>query len=156
LCHTPAEGREAATAEGARLRKQEQKIADRGALRDCEEETLRALAEIRQAIVSEVKNAGDLEAVRAALQRLFAGFVLHRTDSDGAPARQYLDLAFLGRRAKYVIEPLVREQVIEGYTEKMTPILRREPLYKAENNDVVGLPMHSLFGPISVGVSGAD
>jgi site-specific DNA recombinase len=147
------EEREAATAEGARLRKQEQKIADRGALRDCEEETLRALAEIRQAIVSEVKNAGDLEAVRAALQRLFAGFVLHRTDSDGAPARQYLDLAFLGRRAEYVIEPLVREQVIEGYTEKMTPILRREPLYKAENNDVVGLPMQSvsIFGPIYVG-----
>jgi hypothetical protein len=37
-----------------------------------------------------------------------------------------------------VIEPLVRERVIEGYTEKLTPILRREPLYKAENNDVVG------------------
>jgi DNA invertase Pin-like site-specific DNA recombinase len=133
------EERDAAAAEAARLREQEREIAERGALRDCEEETLRALAEIRQAIVGEVKQAGDLEAVRAALQRLFAGFVLHRTDSEAAPTRQYLDLAFLGRGAEYVIEPLVQDQVIEGYTEKMTPILRREPLYKAENNDVVGL-----------------
>jgi hypothetical protein len=90
-----------------------------------------------------VKQAGDLEAVRAALQRLFAGFVLHRTDSEAAPTRQYLDLAFLGRGAEYVIEPLVQDQVIEGYTEKMTPILRREPLYKAENNDGVGLTTSS-------------
>jgi hypothetical protein len=132
------EEHEAAAAEAVRLREQEGEIADRGALRDCEEETLRTLAEIRQAIVGEVKEADGLEAVRAALQKLFAGFVLHRTDSQAAPARQYLDLAFLGQEAEYVIEPLVRERVIEGYTEKLTPILRREPLYKAENNDVVG------------------
>jgi hypothetical protein len=31
-----------------------------------------------------------------------------------------------------VIDPVVRERVIEGYTEKLTPILRREPLYNAE------------------------
>jgi hypothetical protein len=42
----------------------------------------------------------------------------------------------------------MREQVIKGYTEKMTPILRQEPLYKAENNDVVGLPIQYLFRPI--------
>jgi hypothetical protein len=30
-------------------------------------------------------------------------------------------------------EPIVREQVIAGYTEKLTPILRREPLYKGRN-----------------------
>jgi hypothetical protein len=72
------------------------------------------------------------------------------TDSQAAPARQYLDLAFLGQEAEYVIAPVVRERVIEGYTEKLTLILRREPLYKAENNDVVGLPIHSLFGPINV------
>jgi hypothetical protein len=38
-----------------------------------------------------------------------------------------------------VIEPLVRERVIQGYTEKMTPISRREPP-KAENDDVGSLP----------------
>jgi hypothetical protein len=146
------EEREAAGAEAARLRDQEREIADRGALRDCEEDTLQALAEIRQAIVGEVKKAPDLEAVRAALRRLFAGFVLHRTGSETAPTRQYLDLAFLGDGAEYVIEPIVRDQVVEGYTEKMTPILRREPLYKAENNDVVGLPTHYLFRPIPCGI----
>ena len=109
------------------------------------------MAEIRRAIVGEVKEADGLEAVRAALRRLFDAFVLHRADSQAAPARQYLDLAFLGQEAEYVIAPVVREQVIEGYTEKLTPILRREPLYKAENNDVVGLPTTSLFGPIPLG-----
>jgi len=33
-----------------------------------------------------------------------------------------------------VIEPVVRDVVIEGYTEKLTPIIRREPLYTAETN----------------------
>jgi hypothetical protein len=42
------EEREAAAAETTRLREQERAIADRGALRDCEEETLRTLAEIRK------------------------------------------------------------------------------------------------------------
>jgi putative transposase len=91
------------------------------------------------AIVGEIRNAQGLEAVRAALRTLFEAFILHRGDSVAAPARQYADLAFLGRRGEYVIEPVVRDVVIEGYTEKPTPIIRREPLYTAENKYVMGL-----------------
>lgn len=47
---------------------------------------------------------------------------------------QIADRAFLGRRGEYLIEPVVRDVVIEGYTEKLTPILRREPLYKRKTN----------------------
>jgi site-specific DNA recombinase len=134
-----AEEREAASAEATRLREQERQIAEGSALQDCEEEALRSLAEIRQAIVGEIRNAEGLEAVRAALRRLFEAFILHRGDSEAAPARQYADLAFLGGRGEYVIEPVVRDVVIEGYTEKLTPIIRREPLYTAENKYVMGL-----------------
>ena len=42
----------------------------------------------------------------------------------------------------------------EGYSESMQPILRREPLRQAENKYRVGLPIHSLFGPIRVGRAG--
>ena len=88
-------------------------------------------AKVRLAIVGEIRNAEGLEAVRAALRKLFEAFILHRGDSEAAPARQYTDLAFLGRRGEYLIEPVVRDVVIEGYTEKLTPILRREPLHTA-------------------------
>jgi hypothetical protein len=131
---------------------QERLIAEGAALQDCEEETLRSLAEIRQAIVGEIRNAEGLEAVRAALRKLFEAFILHRGDSDAAPARQYADLAFLGMRGEYVIEPVVRDVVIEGYTEKLTPIIRREPLYTAENKHVMGLPIQYLFRPIPCGI----
>ena len=90
--------------------------------------------------------------MRAALRRLFEAFILHRGHSEAAPAQQYADLAFLGTRGEYVIEPVVRDVVIEGYTEKLTPIIRREPLYTAENKYVMGLPIHYLFRPISCGI----
>lgn len=134
-----AEEREAAGAEVTRLREQEHRTAEGSALRDCEEETLRSLAEIRQAIVGEIKNTEGLEAVRAALRKLFEAVILHRGDSEAVPARQYADLAFLGRRGEYLIEPVVRDVVIEGYTQKLTPILRREPLYTAETKYVISL-----------------
>jgi hypothetical protein len=58
----------------------------------------------------------------------------------------YVDLAFLGRRGEYVIEPVVRDVVIEGYIEKLTPILRREPLYTAANKYVRFLSRRRSLG----------
>ncbi|MGZ6057286.1 MAG: hypothetical protein ACXWOV_17160 [Isosphaeraceae bacterium] len=51
----------------------------------------------------------------------------------------------------YAIQPVVREQAVEGYTESMTPILRPTSLETANNNCAVGLPLHYLFGAIPVG-----
>jgi hypothetical protein len=45
-----------------------------------------------------------------------------------APTRIHAELAWLGNDREYLIEPHVRPQVVEGYTEKMTPILRRLPV----------------------------
>lgn len=49
-----------------------------------------------------------------------------------------------------VIEPVVREQVIEGYSDNLRPLLRREPLEQAENNYAAGLATYQLFAPIAV------
>jgi hypothetical protein len=78
--------------------------------------------------------------VRAALLQLFDGFTLHRITNDGAPVRVHADLAGLGVDREYVIGPHVRPQVVEGYTEELTPILRRTPLQQAETKYALGLP----------------
>jgi hypothetical protein len=41
-------------------------------------------------------------------------------------------------RPNLVLDPVVREAVIDGYSENTRPILRREPLQRAENNQSVG------------------
>ena len=53
----------------------------------------------------------------------------------------------------YVIEVRVREQVIEGYDESYSPVLRREPLGQAGNKKPETLVPDVLFGPILVGAS---
>ncbi len=93
---------------------------------DAEEETYRQLAEIRAAIAGEVEDAEGVEAVRAVLARMFDHFKLHL--ADGGPVH----LELLG--AELWIEPIVAERAIEGYGDRMRPVLRREPLSRAENN----------------------
>jgi hypothetical protein len=136
---------EAASAKLARLRDQDREVTERGELRDVEEHTLRRLAELRHEIAGRVNGAPGFDGVRAALLQLFEGFTLHRATSDKAPKRVQADLAWLD---DYVIEPHVRSQLVEGYSENMTPILRRKPLQGAENNSYMGLPLYELFGPI--------
>ena len=69
----------AAKAEVERLREQQEEVSSWGEVRDVEEDALRRLAEIRQAIAGEIQDAEGLEAVRAALTRLFESFTVHRT-----------------------------------------------------------------------------
>jgi site-specific DNA recombinase len=124
----------AAKAKLARLRKQEKHVAEGGELKDAEEETLRQLAEIRAAVVGEVRSADGVEAVRAALHRLFDGFTLHRLtpDLDLANPGLYADLLLPGG---YVIEPHVKPTVIEGYAaDGVVPVLKREPVSSARTN----------------------
>ena len=40
--------------------------------------------------------------------------------------------------AEYLIEPVVSPEVLDGYDGEAYPVLRREPLYQAKNNQSVG------------------
>jgi DNA invertase Pin-like site-specific DNA recombinase len=111
-----------------RLLGQEAEIDAWADLQDAERDTLTMLSAIRQAIAGEVADASSsIDAVRAALTRLFEAFVVQEV---ALGQRVHADLAW---RGGFVIEPVVREQAVEGYS-TLRPIFRREPLYDAENN----------------------
>jgi hypothetical protein len=113
-----------AQAEVQRLRDQEREVTSWGEFEDTESEVLQMLqmlTTIRRAIAGEVRDSEGIDAVRAALSRLFERFVLHR----GIPPRAHVELI----REGFWIEPIVRDQAVEGYTENLTPILGREPAW---------------------------
>jgi DNA invertase Pin-like site-specific DNA recombinase len=97
-----------AVAELARLRDQERDVLGWAESRDAEAETLRKLAQIRSAIAGEVKDAEGVDAVRAALLRLFERFVVYVDVETGQ-----------GR-----IEAIVRHDAIRTVDEQLRPILR--------------------------------
>jgi len=73
-----AEGN-AASAAADRQRERETELESAVELRDAESEILQRLADLRASVVGEIRDAETVDAVRAALQRLFAGFVLTDT-----------------------------------------------------------------------------
>jgi DNA invertase Pin-like site-specific DNA recombinase/predicted RNA-binding Zn-ribbon protein involved in translation (DUF1610 family) len=117
--------RDAAQAEAERLRKRLCSVEADTALTDVETELLEQLARIRAAVAGEVVDAAGVAAVRSALLRLFDGFVLHR----GVPEQAHVELI-----GENWIEPIVSRQAVEGYDEKLRPVLARKPLEKAEDN----------------------
>jgi site-specific DNA recombinase len=120
-----AEELQGARAEAERLRASEAQVDQGAGITDAEQETLERLTSIRRAIAGEVRDAEGTDAIRAALSRLFDGFIVHRS----TPDRVHVELA-----GQTWIEPIVREQAVEGYSESMRPVLRREPLDQAVNN----------------------
>jgi site-specific DNA recombinase len=129
---------EAAAAQRERLATQLTEVEAGPALAEVESELLAQLAHIRAAIAGEVKDAEGVAAVRAALLRLFDRFVLH----EGAPESAHMELVGEG----YWIEPVISERAVEGYDEKLHPVLARKPLGQAENNlrqTLVGLQPRS-------------
>lgn len=123
---------EAAAAEVVRLRTSLAEARAVGA--DAEIETLERLAEIRRAVVGEVRAAEGVAAVRAALARLFERFVLHQA-TDAPTGIQSAELALV---PGFVIEPIIRAEAIAEDGE-YRPILRRAPLEQAENNQRKGV-----------------
>jgi DNA invertase Pin-like site-specific DNA recombinase len=113
---------EGATAEVARLIEQEAEVETWGEFQDAEQDTLQKLADLRTAIADQVNDAEGVDAVRAALTRIFERFVLRPVQPGH---RVKADLAWIG---DLVLEPVVREQAVEGY-DGVRPIFRREPLY---------------------------
>jgi hypothetical protein len=124
--------RDAARADLDRLAEQQHEVERWGELRDAEADTLRRLSEIRALVAGEIRTAEGLEAVRAALTRMFERFVIRRQTQ-----RVHIELIVA---PQLVIEPIVREQAIEGYSENRRPILRREPLQSDCENQRMGLP----------------
>jgi len=122
--------REAAEAKLALLREREREAVAEGEARDYEGELLERLADLRQAVAGQVA-LGDVAAVRAALQRLFECFTLHRLGEGGEPVE--LDLCLGGT----YIEPRLRAEAIVGYEQVYAedsartlarPVLRPEAL----------------------------
>ena len=128
--------RDATRAEAGRLASQQAEVERWGELADAEAETLQRLSEIRRLIAGEVRAAEGLDGIRAALSRAFEHFVVHREAT-----RVHVELI---AGARVVIEPVVREQAIEGYSENLRPTLRREPLADTERD------RSAMFGPIEV------
>jgi hypothetical protein len=89
------------------------------------------LAQVRAAIAGEVRNAEGVDAARAALMRLFDHFVLHRGRPEGAA---HLELIGEG----YWIEPVISDQAVEGYDEKLRPVLTAAPLAGVEAIPALG------------------
>ena len=106
-------------------------------LADAEQDTLALLAEIRKEIAGEIQTAAGVDAVRAALSRLFSAFIVHphwnpRYEGQGRSELVDVDQG-------HMIELQIRPAVLTGYSDRgMYPVLVREPLYQAENNQSVG------------------
>jgi DNA invertase Pin-like site-specific DNA recombinase len=123
----------AARAEVERLREQVKAAESGAAVGAAEAQVIEQLAELRAAIAGDVNAAEGIEAVRAVLQRLFEGFLLHLE----VPSEAHVELIGDG----YWIEPIVNERAIAGYDEKMKPVLAREPLQQAGDNYGDGSPL---------------
>jgi hypothetical protein len=153
--------RAAAQAEVERLRGRLEEIAAEGERIDAEEELLRRLADLRAAVAGHVQDATSLEAVRAALARLFDGFTLHSYATpppEEPPAlpegwvrsREYVhpDLLVAGGGG-YLIEPHPRrDAILDRDTEVAFPELRRVPIETRVLDTASRRPRADLFGVI--------
>lgn len=79
---------DAAVAVVARLRDQEADVDGWSELKDAEAETLHHLADIRRAVIGEIRAAEGLDAVRAALRRLFESFTIYPDEARIDPKRR--------------------------------------------------------------------
>jgi DNA invertase Pin-like site-specific DNA recombinase len=112
----------AANAEVDRLASQASESEEWAGWVDAERETLHKLASLRAVIAGELSSQADLDAVRASLTQLFDHFVIKKVESG---TRVHAELAWVGG---YILEPVIREEVIEGHT-PLRPVFRRETIY---------------------------
>ena len=117
------EERDGAKAALERLRDQEREVGSWADVHDAEAEATKRLAEIRAAIADEVSDSNGIDAVRAALLRLFERFAVY-VDHDTKEGR---------------IEAVVRRDAIKTVeAEDMRPVLYPTPLKIAGENQSVG------------------
>lgn len=133
-----SEERDAARARVAQLRDQERHVGDAGALADAEASALRLIAEVRDAVLGFTDNPAGIDAMRAALGRLFDGFTLFPLGVAGAGYAEEVGLN-LGGDGHLCLLPSVRRDVQTGLDETLWPELDRVPLCAAEINESGGL-----------------
>jgi DNA invertase Pin-like site-specific DNA recombinase len=113
-----------------RLRKQLQEAESESALSRLTADLLVQLSEIRAEITKEVTDSKEAAAVRAALMRLFDGFVLHR----GPPRHEKRE----GTKVAYWLEPVLSQHQMGGYVDRLRTKLRPtgsgDPLGEAKIN----------------------
>lgn len=156
--------RNAAQAEVERLGERERSIAEGADLIDAEESTLRKLAELRATFARKVTGDSNVEQARAAMERLFERFTLHRQSPElatyaksttlygTAHPKQLVQAAGPDGRTEgldpgihplvpggYVIEQHPREEAVESLSsEGLIPVLRRTAV-SLGSTDVEGL-----------------
>jgi hypothetical protein len=132
------EEQQAAQAKLAHLVERERGLVEGGPLKDAEAATLARIAEIRAAIAGEVAAAADVEAVRAALVRLFERFHIGRVITQDADLQaETVEVEFADGSARYTILPEPRASVIEALGIGWQPILRQEALLPGVHKDQI-------------------
>ena len=120
----------AAQAEVERLRGQIKETENESTHSKLSAELLSLLSKIRAEIAKEVVDSKEAAAIRAALMRLFDGFVLHR----GSPGPETGE----GTKVAYWLEPVLSQHQMGGYVdrlrEKSLLTGSSDPLGEAENN----------------------
>ena len=119
-----------AQAEAERLRGEIKETENESTHSKLSTELLGLLSKIRAEIAKEVVDSKEAAAIRAALMRLFDGFVLHR----GSPGAQTGE----GTKVAYWLEPVLGQHQMGGYVdrlrEKTVPTGSAFPIGEAENN----------------------
>jgi site-specific DNA recombinase len=130
--------RDAAEAQAERLRRSRAAVAASAGRVDHEHEVLRHLAAIRRSIVGDIQAAEGVEAVRAALMRLFEAFVVHRS----TPSQVHVELV-----GEYWIEPIVRGDMLGESGPSGMPRTTRLPLDVASVTNNVAAGAGGPFAP---------
>jgi site-specific DNA recombinase len=119
--------RDAATAEAEQHRARVEELVREVEESDVEANVLRLLAELRKVVAGEITDAATLDAIRAALIRLFERFELHRIESAAVQhPGLHADLLVPGG---YVLVPHVRPQAVEGHVlDGLVPVLQKTAL----------------------------
>jgi site-specific DNA recombinase len=116
---------------------------------DAEQRVLERIAALQAAVAGEVNDPEDISAVRAALQRLFEGFVVARTDQEPDPdmppalvaareawlAEEHPDQVKFG---SWLMLPEPRPEQIVTLGEEWRPVLEREALLVSPENEGLG------------------
>ena len=123
-------------AEEERLHKQLEEAESESALSKITADLLAQLSEIRAGIAKEVTDSKEAAAVRAALMRLFDGFVLHR----GRPRHETRE----GTKVAYWLEPVLSQHQMGGYVDS----LRKKPL-PAGSGDPSGEAKNNYDAPMA-------
>jgi hypothetical protein len=148
----PAPRGGAASAALERLKEQEALVLVATNVTDVE----RRVSELREALAADVQDAESVEAVRAALQRIYSKFTFYRPgsiDLDNVyEDNPFMDATEAVGEGLIVVEP--RRDAVLGLGDYEQPVLRREPLGEAGSKVWRTLVYRTVLQePIRVGVA---